>query len=364
MAEKTTRREFLKTTAGAAATLSALGHVRAAGANERIAIGLIGCGSRMRGAIMPSINRYAGAENVEITAVCDPWRTAREEAAAMCLDWFGRAPRQYSSYKQLLDEGEVDAVAIASCDHLHTTHLKAAAEAGKDAYCEKPLAKDFEALKAAYDAVNITFSEVAVSMSGGWIVLSGNPVTVNLLEWNNGKSIELGRKDLEPGKVTQIRLMVTDAEVVVDGETHSVTIPSADQTGLKLITNFDLVAGSTYELVIDFDAHSSIVTTGPPFDPTGYELKPTLRVVEKALTGSISGTVLNPADGPVAVALQGNMEVTTTPVDPVDGSFRLSYLMPGTYDIRIEDTEGLKYTQSDIVVTAGEDNAVGAVTLE
>ena len=217
---------------------------------------------------------------------------------------------------------------------------------------------------AAYDAVNITFSEVAVSMSGGWIVLSGNPVTVNLLEWNNGKSIELGRKDLEPGKVTQIRLMVTDAEVVVDGETHSVTIPSADQTGLKLITNFDLVAGSTYELVIDFDAHSSIVTTGPPFDPTGYKLKPTLRVVEKALTGSISGTVLNPADGPVAVALQGNMEVTTTPVDPVDGSFRLSYLMPGTYDIRIEDTEGLKYTQSDIVVTAGEDNAVGAVTLE
>ncbi len=153
MAEKTSRREFLKTTAGAAATLSALGHVRAAGANERISIGLIGCGSRMRGSIMPSINRYSGAANVEITAVCDPWRTAREEAAGMCADWFGRAPRQYSSYKQLLDEGEVDAVAIASCDHLHTTHLKAAAEAGKDAYCEKPLAKDFEALKAAYDAV-------------------------------------------------------------------------------------------------------------------------------------------------------------------------------------------------------------------
>lgn len=153
MAEQTTRRDFLKTSAGAAAALSAFSYTRSAGANDRIAIGLISCGSRTRGAIMPSINRYAEAQNVEITAVCDPWRVPREEAAGMCTDWFGRAPRQYTSYKQLLDEGEVDAVVIASCDHQHTTHLKAAAEMHKDAYCEKPLAKDFAELKAAYDAV-------------------------------------------------------------------------------------------------------------------------------------------------------------------------------------------------------------------
>ncbi|MBN1446384.1 MAG: DUF4382 domain-containing protein [Bacteroidetes bacterium] len=216
---------------------------------------------------------------------------------------------------------------------------------------------------ADYDAVNITFSEVAVSMNGGWIVLSGNPVTVNLLEWNNGKSIELGRKDLDPGKVTQIRLMVTDAEVVVDGQTYSVTIPSAEQTGLKLITNFDLVAGSTYELVVDFDAHKSIVTTGPPQNPNGYKLQPTIRVVEKAVTGSISGTVTNFADAPIAMVLQNGVEVTSTPVDQTNGSFRLSYLMPGSYDIRIEDTQGRVYTQDALTVTPGADNAVGSVTL-
>ena len=83
---------------------------------------------------------------------------------------------------------------------------------------------------AEYDAVNITFSEVALSMNGGWVVLSGETQTINLLEWNNGKSIELGRQDVDPGKITQIRLMVTEATVTVDGQIHDVTIPSAEQT--------------------------------------------------------------------------------------------------------------------------------------
>ena len=147
------RRQFLKTSAGAAAALGAFGYTRTAGANDRLSIGLIGCGSRMRGSIMPGVNRYAASQNLEITAVCDPWRVAREEAAAMCAGWFGREPQQYTSYRQLLDEAGVDAVIIASCDHQHCTHLKAAAEAKKDAYCEKPLAKNFEELKDAYDAV-------------------------------------------------------------------------------------------------------------------------------------------------------------------------------------------------------------------
>ena len=107
----------------------------------------------MKGAIMPSVNTYAKTYNMEITAVCDPWRLAREEAAAMCKDWFGREALQYVSYRQLLDEANVDAVIIASPEHLHTTHLKAVAEAKKDVYCEKPMGKELEPLKAAYDAV-------------------------------------------------------------------------------------------------------------------------------------------------------------------------------------------------------------------
>ncbi len=217
---------------------------------------------------------------------------------------------------------------------------------------------------ANYDAVNITFSEIAVSMNGGWVVLSGDPMTVNLLEWNNGKSIELGRQDVDPGKITQIRLMVTKSEVVVDGVTHDVTIPSAEQTGLKIVTNFDLVAGSTYEIVLDFDANQSIVTTGNPSNPNGYKLKPTIRAVEKAVTGSISGTVTNFDDAPLAILLQGGVEITSTPVDKTDGSFRLAYIVPGVYDVRIEDTAMHSFSVFEITVAAGQDQAVGAITLQ
>jgi len=71
----------------------------------------------------------------------------------MVKDWYGREPRQCVSYREVMDMPEVDAVVIASPDHVHTLHLEAAAQAGKHAYCEKPLAKDMDGLRRAVDAV-------------------------------------------------------------------------------------------------------------------------------------------------------------------------------------------------------------------
>ncbi len=149
------RRQFLKTaSAGAAAVaLSAAGYRRVLGANDRISIGIIGCGSRGVGAHMPGIHAHDKEQNIEVTAVCDPWRLRREEASAKAKEWYGREARPFASYRDLLALKDVDAVMIASCDHQHATHLEAAARAGKDAYCEKPLAKGFEELKRACDAV-------------------------------------------------------------------------------------------------------------------------------------------------------------------------------------------------------------------
>lgn len=149
------RRRFLKSAAvgGAAIALSALSYSRVMGANDRISIGIIGCGSRGIGEHMPGVHKHAQSENIEITAVCDPWRLRREEAAAKVKEWYGREARQFVSHRDLLALKDVDAVMIASCDHQHTTHLEAAARAGKDAYCEKPLAKEFAKLLRAYDAV-------------------------------------------------------------------------------------------------------------------------------------------------------------------------------------------------------------------
>ena len=149
------RRKFLKTaTAGSAAlALSAASYSRVLGANDRISIGQIGCGGRGVGAHMAGVHKHQDTQNFEITAVCDPWRLRQEEAAAKTKEWYGREARKFSSYHDLIALKDVDAVMIASPDHWHTTHLEAVAKAGKDTYCEKPLAMRLDKLKKACDAV-------------------------------------------------------------------------------------------------------------------------------------------------------------------------------------------------------------------
>ncbi|HUV63513.1 MAG TPA: Gfo/Idh/MocA family oxidoreductase [Sedimentisphaerales bacterium] len=149
------RRKFLKTaTAGSAAlALSAASYSRVLGANDRISIGQIGCGGRGVGAHMAGVHKHQDTQNFEITAVCDPWRLRQEEAAAKTKEWYGREARKFSSYRDLIALKDVDAVMIASPDHWHTTHLEAVAKAGKDTYCEKPLAMRLDKLKKACDAV-------------------------------------------------------------------------------------------------------------------------------------------------------------------------------------------------------------------
>lgn len=149
------RRTFLQAVSGgmAAMALSARSYARVAGANERISIGVIGCGGRGLKAHMPGVQKWARQENIEITAVADPWRPRREEAAAQVAEWFGRPARQFVSYRQVLELADVDAVMIASPDHQHAMQLQAAAEAKKDAYVEKPLAMDMASLLACCDAV-------------------------------------------------------------------------------------------------------------------------------------------------------------------------------------------------------------------
>ncbi len=154
MPSTTTRRQFLATaSSGAALAMTATSYARIVGANERIALGLIGCGGRGYRAHMGGVHKHDKQQNVEFTAVSDPWRPRRERAAARCKEWYSRPARAFSSYRDILALDDIDAVMIASCDHQHAAHLEAAARAKKDAYCEKPLAMDMESLNRCCDAV-------------------------------------------------------------------------------------------------------------------------------------------------------------------------------------------------------------------
>jgi predicted dehydrogenase len=153
---KVDRRAFLGATAGVVASSAfastALSYSRILGANDRIALGHIGVGNRGSG-LHKMVSHLKDKQNLETVAVCDLWTTNRERAAAETERYYGRAPRAMQYLEDLLALKDVDAVLIATPEHSHSPVLKAVAEAGKHAYCEKPMGNVLEEVKAARDAV-------------------------------------------------------------------------------------------------------------------------------------------------------------------------------------------------------------------
>lgn len=168
MSNKTTRRNLLKIAGSAAAaytapfSVSAATRRRSIGANDRVRIGIIGCGDRGRNAHMKGLYKHVKETNFEIVALADPWRLSRERANGLVKEWFGRDAKQFVSYRQLLEVKDLDAVTIASCDLHHTAQLEAAGKAGLHVYCEKPLAVEFPDLVRAVDAAKAAGTAVQI----------------------------------------------------------------------------------------------------------------------------------------------------------------------------------------------------------
>ena len=152
-----TRRAFVERSAAAIAgsTLlpsTALAYSRILGANDRISLGHIGIGSR--GTDLDLIaSKLKSSHNVEMTAVCDLWTVNREKAAATNSGYYGKRPRAVQHPEELLSMKDVDGVLISPPEHAHSPILKLAAEAGKDAYVEKPMGNVLSEAKAAREAV-------------------------------------------------------------------------------------------------------------------------------------------------------------------------------------------------------------------
>ncbi len=158
------RRRFLKTSSAAGAAFLAagpLGRARAAGANERLSVGLIGAGGQGN-ALANQVRGLAESHNAEITALCDVWRVNLERAAEQVEQGFGRRARTTTRFAELLELDDVDAVIIATTDNAHTPILLAALEAGKDVYVEKPMSITIEEANAALDATRRTGRVVQV----------------------------------------------------------------------------------------------------------------------------------------------------------------------------------------------------------
>ncbi len=136
-----------------------------------------------------------------------------------------------------------------------------------------------DAPACGFDKVYVTVEKVRVHQSSsgegeaGWSDIVLEPAKrVDLLSLTNGVLEELGQKSLPAGKYQQLRLVLSENgstapfanAVIPTGSKDEValTTPGADQTGLKINTNMDVIASQTADFVIDFDACKSIVTTG------------------------------------------------------------------------------------------------------
>jgi predicted dehydrogenase len=122
------RRAFL----GGLTAATALSYSRVYGANDRIQLGLIGCGERGT----YDMGNFVRAGNVEVVALADIWASkfARAKQAAGASD-----AKTFEDHRHVLDMKEVDIALIGVPDHWHAPIAIDALNAGKDVYVEKPL---------------------------------------------------------------------------------------------------------------------------------------------------------------------------------------------------------------------------------
>ncbi len=184
------RRDFLGTVmagaalagVGAATTARAAGG-RVIGANDRIRFGLIGAGARGKEILKPAI----ACPNVECVAVADAWTGRFAEADAI-------APgvKTFQDYRKLLDDPSIDAVLIATPQHLHAQHFIDAIAAGKDVYQEKTMAFDADHARRMRHALD----------GSGRVVQVG-------LQWNSSGGVAKIRDRVKAGEVGKPTLVET-----------------------------------------------------------------------------------------------------------------------------------------------------------
>lgn len=211
-----------------------------------------------------------------------------------------------------------------------------------------------------YSEVNVDIRSVEVTGNNGNTVLLNTTAGIyNLLDFSNGVDTLLATSTLSDSSVKQIRLILGSNNTIVrDGITYPLSTPSAEQSGLKLLVNQTLVADVENNILIDFDANSSVVETGNGT----YKLKPVLRTVVTATTGTIAGSLTPAGTLAVVSATSATTNLVYTSSVDADGNFRIVGLPPGTYTFTITPLLPLlPITQTDVVVTAGVSNNIGVI---
>lgn len=219
---------------------------------------------------------------------------------------------------------------------------------------------------AGFDQINISILRVEAHVTGadsnnGWVVINNNAAIYDLLKLKNGVTAIIGNSSLGIGHYSQIRLIIgTGSNIVVDGVTYPLEIPSGEQTGIKLNHEFEIQEGLNYELFLDFDAELSILLTGSG----QYIMNPVIRIIPAEISGSISGIII-PINSDASIYAQSGAESINTNADKTTGIFKLMAIIEGTYDVTVS-SGNVAYkdtTISDVVVVAKQNTDLGTINL-
>ena len=156
---KITRRKFIASSVATTFAMST-SKFRILGANNRLRIGIIGCGGLATGSHMPALMKMKESDNIELVAACDVYQPRLDNMVKET----GAKP--FKQYKELLAQKDIDYVAVVTPEHWHAQMTLDALDAGKHVYCEKPMTWSIDQGKKVVAKVKSTGLKMQVGVQG------------------------------------------------------------------------------------------------------------------------------------------------------------------------------------------------------
>jgi hypothetical protein len=151
------------------------------------------------------------------------------------------------------------------------------------------------------ESATVTITKIEIRKAGSddgdpFLVLSENPVTIDLFQLRNGITEELVNLEVPQGDYDLVRLYVDDANLKIKGipEPFRMKVPSGEQTGIKVFIEpgIHVEGGISAELLLDFDLSRSFVMRGK-MAHNGFIFKPCIRASNNSTAGRIEGFVID-----------------------------------------------------------------------
>jgi hypothetical protein len=224
------------------------------------------------------------------------------------------------------------------------------------------------------DAKHVFITVESLSLlnsEGAWLNIPLETTTeIDLLHYQDGLTSPLaGISEIAAGTYSQTRLVLSESAparlIDLNGVEHSLKVPSGSESGLKINSPITIDSTLAKAMVIDFDLRKSVKLAGNANSQNAkYILKPVLRMVDKAATGSLEGPV---AEGEILCLYpKGSVKDSSDDCDNATASgkvknslINISFIPSGKYDLRVFKNGLPLKDQSDVKIDA---NAVTVVS--